>query len=314
MNALHVRASDGATPFGVFWETLRGRSTHAGIVRELDTVHLPKELVASPGAVRDAAVELRIFAEMAEEFRASFCHPAETPWAAVPFSNVEAHDAREFLGALTAMKASTEDTLALISLDPEVEIADVGDFVSIEKLDAALTPAPEPETIQRVSQLDLHGFQDALAIRSDMLAIEAELDAMSDVSDEDPDRLAMAAAHLRSRASADFLEETPASAYRKARRDTAALERVADAIDGILPALDELGLGLDAGQKFGGDRNGRGHRRKDAACNPSFVARIPRGERARSGVFDAPAASARRRGQRLGLAPPWVFNASAPAS
>ena len=65
---------------------------------------------------------------------------------------------------------------------------------------------------------------------------------MTDLRHEDPDRLAIATAHVRAAASAEFLAQSPAEAYCFADGEIAILRDVCDAAEAVLPALETLGL------------------------------------------------------------------------
>ncbi len=90
--------------------------------------------------------------------------------------------------------------------------------------------------------MNIEDFVQALRLQADLLKTEEELQTLPDLRHEDPERLAIAAAHMQSAVSAKFLDQTPAKAYEFADVEIEALEEVAEAVAALIPVLKILGL------------------------------------------------------------------------
>ncbi|MBV8105479.1 MAG: DNA2/NAM7 family helicase, partial [Hyphomicrobiales bacterium] len=94
-----------------------------------------------------------------------------------------------------------------------------------------------------IAKLDLEDLERALAVRLDMLSTEADLAATPDLRHEDPQRLAIARAHLLGPVAAEFGDRTPDDAYSCATSEIELLTKLASGLVAVLPVLDALGLG-----------------------------------------------------------------------
>ena len=243
LSSLHSETSDGATAFGLIWETLRGRTTYSELIREFDSIALSPQLVRGLGSINETAEELKYSPIWDSAFAASFCHPSKTPWASVSFTDFPTQDSDSLLTALEALKASAVATLRVISLEADLAITDERDLIAVAELDETLGAMVDVEVIARISMLDLPDLETALSIRSIILTNEVELAAMADICRVDPDQLAVAAAHARAPASTEYFDEIPEEAYAKATADIVKLDRLIELVEGISPALGAFGVG-----------------------------------------------------------------------
>ena len=244
LSALHAKDPDGATAFGLIWESLRGKSVHPDAARQFKSVRLLAN-VLEPSRLAETFGELELFAGMAARFQTSFGHPAHSPWADARFSDFPAYEAPSFLSALQALKSSADITLSALSRDSDLGVHRVDDYAAIIELDAALGDAPDADLIVRIECLDLDDLEKALSIRSELLTNDVHLAATPELRFEVPAVLEIAVAHAHSRASAEFLDQFPAEAYARGDAEIVELEGLADAVEAVLPALGALGLSED---------------------------------------------------------------------
>ena len=83
----------------------------------------------------------------------------------------------------------------------------------------------------------------AVSVQLDMLSAQADLAEMPNLRHDDPERLAIAATHLRGSGAAEFGNRTPDDAYSSSTYEIVLLTELIRALEGILPPLDALGLG-----------------------------------------------------------------------
>ena len=242
VRALHAAAPDGATPFGLIWKALRGRTEFANLVDALKSVELSPAILQDPDALTAIAGELEILAGMAATFTGNFGHPSSSPWSRVTFSDFPSYDAARFLDVLTNLRDTSKNTIEAIARHTGIGIKGPKDLAALADSHHRLGEVPEIAALVAIADLDLDDLERALAARSELIRSEGELAAMTDLLHEDPDRLGIATAHLRAAASAKFLDHLPADAYDFADGEIAVLRDVCDAVEAVLPVLDTLGL------------------------------------------------------------------------
>ena len=243
VQALHQRASDGATPFSLIWQTLRGNSQNPDLASVLKQVNLPAELLQDSDGFSDVKDEVQIFADIAQTFADYFGHPALSPWSRIEFGEFPSYDAARFLQTLSSLGCHTQSIQKVISRYSALGIVSTDDLHILTDLDRKLGDAPEFEVLACISGLDLDDLERALATQSEFLRTERDLTAMSDLRYEDPQRLAIATGLMRSTAGAEYSESAPVSAYRSAAHEVNVLRQLINAIESMLPALDLLSLG-----------------------------------------------------------------------
>ena len=242
VRALHAAAPDGATPFGLIWKALRGRTEFASLVDALKSVELYPALLRDPDALTAIAGELEIFADMAETFTRNFGQPGSSPWSRLTFSDFPSYNATRFVDALADLRDTSRTTIEAIARHTGLGIREPKDAAALADFHCKLGEAPEIAAIVAIADLDLDDLERALAVRAELIRLEGEFAAMSELRHEDPDRLGLATAHLWAAASAEFLDQSPADAYGFADGEIAALRDLCDAVEAMLPALDTFNL------------------------------------------------------------------------
>jgi very-short-patch-repair endonuclease len=246
VRALHFPASDGATAFGLIWEALRGRSDHADVVQSFNKVKFPDALLKDPCQTTAIGGELEVLADAVVRFTENFGHPNRSPWAPVKFSDVPTYDAPRFMAVLADLMSSVESMQQAVVRHSGLGISAEENFASIAELNKSLGAVPTAAMIPDVASVDLSDLESALAVQSEILAVESELASMPRLRNEDPDKLALATEHARAASSHAFLDQSPAQAYKLAHSIISELLEKTDVIEGVLPVLQILGLGEDA--------------------------------------------------------------------
>ena len=242
VRALHAEAPDGATPFALIWEALRGRTEFADLVDALKSVKPSPALLEDPEKLTAIAGEIEILADVAATFARNFGHPSSSPWSRVTFSDFPSHDAARFIDALTALRDASRATIEAIARHVGIGIRGPKDFAALADFDRNLGEVPEIATLVAIADLDLDDLERALAVRSELIRWERELAAMADLRHEDPERLGIATTHLRAAASTELLDQVPGDAYGRADSEIVVLLEVCDAVEAVLPVLETLGL------------------------------------------------------------------------
>ena len=242
VRALHAEAPDGATPFALIWEALRGRTEFADLVDALKSVKPSPALLEDPEKLTAIAGEIEILADVAATFARNFGHPSSSPWSRVTFSDFPSHDAARFIDALTALRDASRATIEAIARHVGIGIRGPKDFTALADFDRNLGEVPEIATLVAIADLDLDDLERALAVRSELIRWERELAAMADLRHEDPERLGIATTHLRAAASTELLDQVPGDAYGRADSEIVVLLEVCDAVEAVLPVLETLGL------------------------------------------------------------------------
>ena len=243
VRALHANASDGTTAFSLIWQSLRSRTIHADLVDAFKDVKMPTDLLQDTGRLPKIAGDVKIFADMAATFASSFGHPGRSPWSQVNFADFPAYDAPRFLLALSALRRPVLAAEEAIVRHAGLGVAGVGDIEALADLDRSLDDAPEASLLVAVVDLDLADLERALNVRSELLRIEGDLAAMPDLRHEDPERLTLATALMRSTSGGMFADHVPAAAYKCAEDEATVLRELLEAAEAMLPGLDVLGLG-----------------------------------------------------------------------
>ena len=244
VRALHAEQYDGSTPFALIWEAFRRRTKLVDLISVLKDVQIDQGLLADRARLAEAVADLGVYAGMAASFAASFGHPSHSPWAKVPFSDFPPYDVPRFIEALEALRGPALATREAITRYAGIGVLDVGSFVAAAGLAEKLPELPDFD-LAAIADLDIDDFIEALSVQADLVKTEKELQAIPDLRHEDPDKLAIAAVHMRSAASSEFLEQSPADAYELADVETMALEALAEAVEGVIPVLKILGLGAE---------------------------------------------------------------------
>ena len=244
VQALHAEQEDGSTPFALIWGALRKRTNLADLADALEDVQIEEDLIADRIRLAEVAADLGIYAGGAASFAATFGHPARSPWAKVTFSDFPRYDVPQFIKALEALRTSALATREAITRYTGIGVRNVSSFAATADLTEKLPELPDFD-LAAIANLDIDDFMQALRVQADLLKTEEELNALSDLRHEDPEKLAVAAAHMRSVVSAEFLERTPAEAYEFADAEFKVLEALAEAVEAVVPVLNILGLGVD---------------------------------------------------------------------
>ena len=239
--ALHETNPDGATTFSLIWRALRGRSVHAGDIEAFASIDMPMDLLHDPVRRDYIRGDLGLLAEMSAAFAANFGDPRHSPWASVAFVEVPTYDARRFAAAVLALGPVAEATLAAVVRHNCLGIRDEADLRVAAALNVELGPAPPSSILADIAELDLSELEAALAAQSDLLAAQAEVDALADLQHGDPDRLKCAVAHLGNAGSAAFLDQVPAEAYAAATAKISQLTGLAQALEDVSSVLDFTG-------------------------------------------------------------------------
>jgi hypothetical protein len=244
VQALHAEQEDGSTPFALIWSALRKRTNLADLGDAFEDLQFEADLINDRTRLAQVSADLDIYAGVAASFAATFGHPARSPWAKVTFSDFPRYDVPRFMKALEALRTSALSTQETIACYTGIGVRDVISFATTADLTEKLPELPDFD-LAAIADLDIDDFRQALRVQADLLKTEEELNTLSDLRHEDPEKLAVAAAHMRSAASAEFLERTPAEAYEFANADIKALEALAEAVEAVVPVLNILGLGVD---------------------------------------------------------------------
>jgi very-short-patch-repair endonuclease len=243
VNALHCEAEAGGTAFGLIWKALRGRRSYADLMPAFKTVNVAPELLRDPVKRSHMRGEIRVLSDMQDSFSRSFGHPARSPWAKVEFGDFPSFEASRFVDLLATLREQVRAKGAAITRHAGSGIRTVEDFVAVAALNNHLRTLPDVYLLIAIANLDLDDLERALAVRLDLLSTEADLAAMPDLRHEDPERLAIAWAHLRGPGAAEFGDRTPNDAYSCATSEIELLTKLANGLVGVLPVLDALGLG-----------------------------------------------------------------------
>ena len=115
--------------------------------------------------------------------------------------------------------------------------------MTLAALKRDLKTVPDANLLVEIANLDLDDLERAVSVRLDMLSAQADLAEMPNLRHDDPERLAIAATHLRGSGPAEFGNRTPDDAYSSSTYEIVLLNELIRALEGILPALDALGLG-----------------------------------------------------------------------
>ena len=243
VNGLHHVAEDGATTFDMIWRALRGRRSYADLTTAFKAVSIASDLLRDPVELSRSRDEMRVLAEMQESFTQSFGHPNKSPWTEVSFGNFPAFDARRLVEALVALRELTRVTIAAVARHAETGAHSAAEFVAFAALKRDLRTLPDANLLVEIANLDLDDLERAASVRLDMLSTEADLAEMPNLRHDDPERLAIAATHLRGSGAAEFGNRTPDDAYSSSTYEIVLLTELIRALEGILPSLDALGLG-----------------------------------------------------------------------
>ena len=103
--------------------------------------------------------------------------------------------------------ARTDTTQQAISRYSGVGVRSVSSFAATAILTEKLPELPDFD-LAAIVNLEMDDFMQALRLQGDLLKTEEELNALSDIRYEDPEKLAVAAAHMRSAISREFLEQS----------------------------------------------------------------------------------------------------------
>jgi very-short-patch-repair endonuclease len=243
VNALHCEADDGTTTFGLIWRALRGRRSYADLMPAFKGINIALDLLRDPVKLSHIRGEIRVLSDMQASFAQSFGHPAQSPWAKVAYGDFPASDASRFVEALVAVRETTRTTIAAIARHAVTGVRSVEDLIAVAGLERDLGVVPDVKLLVEIANLDLDDLERALSIRQEILSTEAELAETPNLRHEDPERLAIASAHLRGPGAAEFGDRTPDEAYGSATYEIVVLTELIRGVEGVLPALDALGLG-----------------------------------------------------------------------
>lgn len=242
VRALHEEAPDGATPFVLIWKALRGRTEFADLVEGLRSVKISAPLLEDPNILIAVEGDIQILTDVTESFTRNFGPPTSCPWSKITFSDFPSHDAARFIGALTDLRDNSKATIEAIVRHAGIGISGPQDFAALDDIYRQLGDTPETTALVAIADLEIDDLERALSVRSELIRIEGELAAMTDLRHEDPVGLGIATAHLRTPASVNFLDQLPLEAYRAADSEIVILLEVCDAIEAVMPILDTLGL------------------------------------------------------------------------
>ena len=162
--AMHEAGSDGATPFSLIWQALRGRSLYGGAIQAFASIGLPMELLLDPVRRDYVRGDLGLLAQMSTDFTANFGDPRRSPWVAVEFLDVQAYDARRFVDSVLRLGSVAETALATVARHHGLGVRDEADLRVVADFVRALAPAPAA-IIAEIAGLDLTELEAALAAR-----------------------------------------------------------------------------------------------------------------------------------------------------
>ena len=242
VKALNAETEDGATGFGVIWKAIRGRSRIEDIAPALRGVTLPAGVIENRRIFDEVYGDLELFARAATDFTASHGHPGKSPWRDVPFEDFPPYESSRFMEAITHLREQAQAALDAIERHEAIGVNDITTFVKAAGVPALLPELPDIDLVL-LAEADLDDLLKALGARAELLGTQEELETLPDLRHEDQDRLAVGAAHMRSPASAGFLDLTPGGAYEMADAEIAALEELAGIVEGVLKPAAILGLG-----------------------------------------------------------------------
>lgn len=242
VKALNAEMEDGVTPFSMIWKAIRGQSKVEDIAPALRGIPLPDFVVADRRTYDEVYGDLELYAKAASDFTANYGHPSESPWHHVAFGDFPPYEASRFMEAIAHLREHAQRTLDAIGRHAGLGVDDITSFTRVTGVPSLLPELPGFD-LTLLARADLDDLLKALDARADILAAEEELETLPDLRHEDPERLAVGAAHMRSPSSAGFLELTPGQAYDIADAEIAALEELVGIVEGVLKPAAMLGLG-----------------------------------------------------------------------
>ncbi len=115
LNTLHADCSDGATPFTLIWKALRGRTQYADVIEAFKTIALRPGLLADSAKLAELRGRLVVFADTAMTFTRAFQHPAMSPWASTPPTEIPRYEIRRLISTLTELRTCGSHLANLLS-------------------------------------------------------------------------------------------------------------------------------------------------------------------------------------------------------
>ena len=242
VTALNTETDDGVTAFGMIWKAIRGRSKTEDIAAGLKGVTLPDRVISDQRTYDEISGDLELYAKAASDFAANYGHPAGSPWREVPFSDLPPYEASRFMEALRRLREQAQSTLQAIDRHAGIGVEGIETFAKAAEVPSRLPELPDFD-LTLLEQADLDDLLKSLDAQAEFLATEEELEALPDLRHENPERLAVGSAHMRTPASSAFLDLTPEQAYAMAEAELAVLEKLAGVVEGALKPSAMLGLG-----------------------------------------------------------------------
>jgi hypothetical protein len=242
LNALHTECPDSRTPFTLMWKAIRGRTQDADVIAAFEPVGLPTTLLGDPGVIGEVSGQLAVFAGTATTFARNFRHPAQSPWAGIRLASIPPYEIRRLISTLTELRTIGVELVNFVEHYVSLGVETVTDIERLNAVHGAIGDPPEGALVSTIAPLDLDELEGGLAIKRELIGVEANLSCKRDLSKELPGRLALATALIRSGAPAALFEKTAAEAYVIAANTVEQLVPLATAIEGCLPILRVLGI------------------------------------------------------------------------
>jgi hypothetical protein len=224
------------------WKAVRGRTQDADVIAAFEPVGLPTTLLGDPGVIGEVSGQLAVFAGTATTFARNFRHPAQSPWAGIPLASIPPYEIRRLISTLTELRTIGVELVNFVEHYVSLGVETVTDIERLNAVHGAIGDPPEGALVSTIAPLDLDELEGGLAIKRELIGVEANLSCKRDLSKELPGRLALATALIRSGAPAALFEKTAAEAYVIASNTIEQLVSLATAIEGCLPILRVLGI------------------------------------------------------------------------
>lgn len=235
VDALHERQGDGATPFRLMWEAIRGRS----VFTDAREVLRSKVGAADGDPLRLPALrgEVEVYGAAARHFADRHGHPARSPWQRTPPADLLGDERETLMAALRTLR----DRQA--ALDEAVAgLREIGadDAAAAVAADRSLGLAPDAAAVAAILPHDLDGLDGALALRRRALEAADSLAALG--ADHLADIVIERAAALNVLWRGAYASRTPAEIYAAVERRIALVRDFAAVAGELAPAAAALGL------------------------------------------------------------------------
>ena len=242
LNALHMAADDGRTPFQLIWQSVRGRSLHSDLIGSFKKVELPPALLDNPNDIAAALGQVEIYAELALNFHHAHGNPAESPWTHLGIDLLPQYE----IGALTELleeaKSIAENLLLLSRHNADLVSLNLDEMRRIAAAGPALANPPNTPFLAQVAQLDLDELERVLPLIEMRWKVSGNLRTKPHLAAVPIETMSRAVALTEMEDREELLQLKPAQLFDDLARRTDDLEAVIPAIEGLKPALGIVGL------------------------------------------------------------------------